>query len=269
MERNAKESPLLRLPAELRNRVFRLVVGDQHVHISVGKLPERFDTDHDRAISDSITSSFVDQFGGGIYCSTRESGRYDAGQRMQQPTCNTIYPLEWRHSYDSVPLVANEETAYLSKMVPNERVVYDSGSHMTIFSATCRQIHQEVVLLPYSTNEFSFESPYALNKWLNARYEAQARAVKTIWVDIEWSAYPPLDTCMDLLALPQATLKVSKLTWKAVSAAFWAKNKDLGQCAIADFDRDIDIWAEMEDWLHRSCGKLISRGQLKVEYVKE
>lgn len=54
-----------------------------------------------------------------------------------------------------------------------------------------------------------------------------------------------------------------------MSAAFWAKNEDLGQCAIVDFDRDMDIWAEMEDWLHRSCRKLISSGHIKVGYVKE
>jgi len=188
--------------------------------------------------------------------------------REAQPSFNATYLLEWRNNYDSVPVLANDKTDYLANMIPNERVVYDSGSHMTVLSATCRQIRTEVGLLPYSTNEFSFDSPCALSKWLHARREPQLRVIKTVWLGVEWSACAPLDTRMDLLA-PQAILKVSMLTWNSVSAAFWAKNEDFNQVLIAEFDRDMDIWAEMEDWPHRSCRNLISSGRLKVEYVNE
>jgi len=70
MKRNAKYSPLIRLPAELRNVIFRMVVSDQHVHISVKRLPKRIDRDNVRVASSSISSLSVSQPGGGIYCTT-------------------------------------------------------------------------------------------------------------------------------------------------------------------------------------------------------
>jgi hypothetical protein len=204
-----------------------------------------------------------------LYPRTRDGGRYLAPQRASPRTFNTTFPLEWRDYYDTIPLTFNKTVGTLSMMLPEKRVIYDSGSHMTIFAATCRQIHQEIGLLMYSANEFSFSTPGMLDAWLAARALPQAQAVKTIWVDFEWSSYPPLKADVSRLAAPQVEFKVSRLAWKAVSKAFWEKNTDLDEVAICDFDRDMDFLLEFGTWIQRRCGKLIDSGRIEIEYVKE
>lgn len=55
------------------------------------------------------------------------------------------------------------------------------------FILTCRQVYSEVGLLPYSANEFCFNSAQALEAWLNARLPVQRQAVATVWIESKYS----------------------------------------------------------------------------------
>jgi hypothetical protein len=180
------------------------------------------------------------------------------------PRNNNTFSLDWRAHYTTQPVQENKETKYLCKKVPEKRIVWTSGSHMTPLFMVCRQIYDEVGLIPYSTNEFSFCSPYAFRKWLSERLIPQCQATKVLWLDNEWAGHTHApDTLKDL----SATLKISRLAWKNVSKAYWEVNKDRGleNCPLPDLDADMDNFAEFEDWLDSAR----NGGKVTVEYVKE
>jgi hypothetical protein len=55
---------------------------------------------------------------------------------------------------------------------------------MPNLARVCHKLY-EVGLLPYSSNEFSFCCPKALNVWFNARTPAQRAVIKTLWFYVE------------------------------------------------------------------------------------
>jgi hypothetical protein len=120
MRRNEAESLLLRsIPAELRNRIFLMVVGEQHVHISVLDLPKK-PADDIRLPSTSITDiSFYNY----PFRASLRSLRYSPDQELYQPWKNATYPLTWRDYYTTQPIVANQHILDLHLKVPEKRVV--------------------------------------------------------------------------------------------------------------------------------------------------
>jgi hypothetical protein len=150
-----------------------MVVDDQHVHISVKHLPEK-------PAGDAKLAAFTM-----VEAAPKWDNRYHEHQRRLQPCSNNTYPLEWRSHYTTQTVKENEETEYLSEMIPEQRIVWASGSHMTRLSTVCRQIYDEVGLISYSTNEFSFCSPYEFEKWLRARLLPQRQAITILWLDNE------------------------------------------------------------------------------------
>lgn len=110
-------------------------------------------------------------------------------------------------------------------MVSEERVVYDSGSHMPNLARVCRELYKEVGLLPYSSNKFSFCCPKALNAWFNARTPAQRAVINTLWFDVEWAQKKPKKTTSLSSIVPGAVIKASWLAWSVVNDAYPAALK--------------------------------------------
>jgi len=159
------------------------------VHISVAPLPQKSDVMPEFASTASDIARNEARLS-----RLRTYGFLNRGMRTSsstvqpcKPTVNTTFALDWRNFYNALPVEVNKKTEYLDSMVPNKRIVYNSGSYMALFSATCRQIYHEVDLLPYSANEFSFCSSKAFNAWLDARSPKQARAIEVLWLNVEWA----------------------------------------------------------------------------------
>jgi hypothetical protein len=138
---------------------------------------------------------------------------------------------------------------------------------MTQLAMVCRQIYDEVGLVPYSTNEFSFCSPYALTQWLHERLMPQRQAIKVLWVDNEWAGYCAAPIVVKDLSPEGASLKVSQLAWKTVSRAYWKlhEHRDIGNTPPGDLNADKDNFDAFEKWLEPAR----RTKTLKVEYVEE
>jgi hypothetical protein len=80
MKYNEAQSPLLRLPSEIRSKILRMVVGDQHIHISVKHLPEK--PDGDAKLAAFTMEEAVPQWS---RHATGHDNRYDEHQRRFQP----------------------------------------------------------------------------------------------------------------------------------------------------------------------------------------
>jgi hypothetical protein len=237
-----------------------MVVGEQHIHISVFELPQKPAKEGNLP---PVTIKEVDQFTDYL-CDLR----YRGYEMSCAPWRNNTYPLDWRAHYTNQPVTHNQKTKYLCKMIPDKRIVWGSGNHMTNLTRVCRQIYDEVGLLTYSTNEFSFCSPWALESWLCSRLVAQRQAIKVLWVDSEWAHYGYAPQILKDLCPTGATLKISRLAWSVVSKAYWEANADrnIADCPISDASADMNERMKFDrKWL----GPARRSEHLKVEWVKE
>ncbi|KAK4644212.1 hypothetical protein QC761_302820 [Podospora bellae-mahoneyi] len=130
-------SPLLRLPPELRNRIYELV-------LSVGQIQVIFKRYQFRAISNGANSNnthrpLYDVVPGGFGCMVFG--------REENP---------W-------------PTAHLKPVGPGQRIpaAYQNWKRgMTLLSPVCRQLYHETVLLPYRLNAWSFHTIAVMDRFL-------------------------------------------------------------------------------------------------------
>ncbi|OCL03183.1 hypothetical protein AOQ84DRAFT_442893 [Glonium stellatum] len=163
---NAVASPLLRLPAELRNRIYELVIGGQMIHIHAV-----------RCLCKEPKKYVVKYFIGCSTCKLKKSEFEIHSRWLHSNRSNSLDTWEHRHE---------KCEALFCNM---------NGSRTRIFDLsllrTCKQLYYETRLLPYSTNTFSFRSPKAFGIWaLNQLDVYQRAAVEKIRVEQDL-AQPP------------------------------------------------------------------------------
>ena len=133
--RNMTQSPLLRLPGELRNKIFAYAVGG-HI-ITVTRVPpyESSESSDDEDDLDSI--------------------RYEDDDSYER--------LEFRLATATQPKLPNHLAYYFNGGVISDGSLQGHGSSRvsSIFTVgrVCRQIYTETALLQYKTNYFHFEVP--------------------------------------------------------------------------------------------------------------
>ncbi|KAF2118251.1 hypothetical protein BDV96DRAFT_380680 [Lophiotrema nucula] len=213
---NSTQSPLLVLPAEIREMIFTYALGGQHIHIlseapvvgsGTGYLPA------------------AKRFTGLGKVSYRKN-HYTRKDYMaaQSEFWNVAFPIDWQQHVDTQPTTAPLIYFYplpTSDRPPNSlaRVIKSSNRHMRLFFAACRQIYQETRLLPYALNEFSFQDPWTMLTWLANRELFQKTALNTLWFDLEWYEQSlfifPEDKSMKFLHHTGVTnIKISSLAMK-------------------------------------------------------
>ncbi|KAK5741473.1 hypothetical protein LTR17_003908 [Elasticomyces elasticus] len=159
-KKNATSSPLLRLPPELRNQIWCLVLGGNSIHVCTygGKM-----LDHSicQNPGDELDTALVvtqhlrqDQKTG---CYDGHGDQYEYVGYSRRHTGCSIYP--WREHETSVPL------------------------SLAIIKS-CRQIYQEAALLPYQLNRFACIGLEDLADFLKILVLEQARAIETITVHV-------------------------------------------------------------------------------------
>jgi len=143
-DRNSTESPLLRLPAELRVRVWRHTLGGETIHIGV----------HDNVIKSCICQSPVS-----------DADKASIIKSLDEPT--------W---YDTHP--EHHLKCQLAMRVP-EKLRTDSAPCLSLgVLASCRQIHHEAALLPFKENIFHLgQEPI---EWLGNLIFEQAHAITSV-----------------------------------------------------------------------------------------
>jgi hypothetical protein len=175
------QSPLLSLPAEIRNKIFRYALGHQHVHILT-----------DDYVDESGSSSAAD-LPGPVRFVAGNSGMSELNIKVQtRKFYNCAFPLDWSFYRRTEPWSA---PPYLPNgsvwSYEGYRLIKSTSHCIGLFQATCRQIYHETGLLSYELNEFSFQEEVTMKNWFGNRLVAQKRAINTVWFDIEWSRRSP------------------------------------------------------------------------------
>ena len=136
------QNPFLRLPQELKNRIYELVLGEQLLHVK-------------RDWTTSTTKKFIkEQRFTNQICSSQisEKGALDCF-KTQKGSNLFVDGIELRHS-----------NCYPSK----DKSSSYSPDRMNInLLHTCRQIYNEARFIPYSTNTFSFDTPRNLRAFIH------------------------------------------------------------------------------------------------------
>lgn len=178
------KSPLLTLPPELRNLIFQHATGGLHIHILAKKPTARLITRSIPGPKRFVSTSY-----------------HKSMKPPPQKLYNVIYPLEWRQYYATQPLrtmplrivpypagrnLSHPLRHYPHRPGPRERIIMSTYKHMTLVPVVCRQIYNETKILPYMLNEFSFQDQVTMFDWFANRTASQKRAIRTLWIDLEW-----------------------------------------------------------------------------------
>lgn len=153
---NTTESPLLRLPAELRNRIYEFVFGGCLIHVEHAELPRL-----DASLNEQKplkTPNHMDML-----------NYWRMGDRFH------IDPCKDRHRY-CIP-VPN------GMYIPRERLWNRTPAHLNKIlnldvTRACRQIHDETKLLPFYLNIFAFRQATAFLGFFSSLRSFQGQGVK-------------------------------------------------------------------------------------------
>ena len=176
IQRNATESPLLRLPGELRNRIFRLVVGDRLIHLCLVKINRAKVLHHSVCKSDMSEDDLYTEFvQHGVLTSHVHSN--------ENPPFNT----------DGVPI----ERGHSQCMDMPER---DDRMSLQLLKV-CLQAYEEANYLLLSTNTFSFQETNTLHFFLKTLNASQRKKLITLRI----VKYGTADSRMDSLKMRTST----------------------------------------------------------------
>ena len=211
--RNSERSPFLRLPAEIRNRIYELALCGRVVHISVRDCSR-----------DSVGAMSYQKYYGGD--EERPSDQY---LKLTHVLCllpfdaeDKAYELSEQHDYgtDMTPRTYSgrhgrcySTLADLKKISLRSQVhswLIDPGKQCSTCSGfqhswfnlallrVCRQINKETALLPYSMNTFAFHEAWTLDVFLSkSLLPCQRRAIRSIQAD-SWARFTSPNSLINL-----------------------------------------------------------------------
>ncbi|OCL15141.1 hypothetical protein AOQ84DRAFT_416590 [Glonium stellatum] len=173
--RNRTNSPLLSLPAELRNMIFRLAMGGCHIHI----------TDEDVTPFSALWNRLLTPAPSQNTPAPRRIACPGWPRDSQASLYNFRYPDKDR-SFCGFEFGRRRNVQSFYRDNCEFRPTWD---RMTLVQRTCRQIYDETALLPYALNEFSFKDSPTMVLWLSKRFTAQKYAIEKIWLDMNWGLH--------------------------------------------------------------------------------
>ncbi|EPE02429.1 hypothetical protein F503_00697 [Ophiostoma piceae UAMH 11346] len=159
------DSPFFRLPPEIRNRIYTLVLGVGHVHI-------RYRPWNSRAASRSNTATAT-------AITPKKSGFY----AIALPADADPWGRACKNMMRKIQTGMTSKTAASTPGKTSTASV--SAGYSTALVQVCRQIHTEAALLPFSLNAWSFESTHIMERYLvrDRRLAlAQRRAMRVLVV---------------------------------------------------------------------------------------
>ncbi|KAI9707800.1 MAG: hypothetical protein M1836_000762 [Candelina mexicana] len=150
MRVNARASPLLNLPPELRNYIYELVLGGRLVHI-LGE-SSFFQQKFDHCVCDNEVS---------------EQAIYEESMEMIEdcPYTSRVDSCDERHEGC------------------HEDFYEELGRIDPTILLTCRQVYQEARFIPFATNTFSFNEADHLSQFLSKLFPVQRNAIHGIHID--------------------------------------------------------------------------------------
>lgn len=184
---NALTSPLLRLPLEIRNKIWSEVLGDRLVHLRY-----LYDDDHDFETNEELHVS--------IHWSYELQARY--GSAWRHLVCEEDCPENKEEEklttsdgevFSTRPHRLCESNLNYDPIKPN--MIYGDRycefHEMMRLSVlrSCRQIYVEANQILWTTNTFSFTDGTALKRFMMTRTINQKRLIKSLRLQMEWDMY--------------------------------------------------------------------------------
>ncbi|KAF2008167.1 hypothetical protein P154DRAFT_568987 [Amniculicola lignicola CBS 123094] len=177
---NAAEPPLLKLPAELRNHIYELVLGGQYIHVELNQRrhpnpdqSKNLNTDHLQLLARELGSPIPEK---------------EAYRRANDPSFNQQLPGDdrskhWRYGDPFHIENCNHR---------HERCAVDAPQFLNLgFLRTCSQVHQEAKKLPFTANTFAFRSPLMLQLFVFGLAPAQYTLLRSLSFDMQAGGHLP------------------------------------------------------------------------------
>ncbi|CAL8575798.1 hypothetical protein XPA_001702 [Xanthoria parietina] len=163
IERNAKVSPLLKLPSELRDKIWIEVLGGRLIHLD-------FDEDDDTSDSESLSDS------GQLHW------KHDGlSTRLSKRT-----GLTGRRRDHILSAVSAKSTCTLTCSTKTLEPLYDDATlHLTALRAS-RQLYVEANRVLWTTNTFSFPDGPTFREFMKARNIHQKRLIRALRFEMQW-----------------------------------------------------------------------------------
>lgn len=201
---NTTESPLLRLPAELRNRIYELVFGNYLIHIEYEEMKPwtthslRY-TKEPFNLSYYLSPSFRDKILRCYICKSTLT-EDDAYQRSKDASLNEQKPLKTSDYIDTQSYWRMGDRFHIDpckdrheNCVP-DRPLHSTSTHLNKIlnldvTRVCRQIYDETKLLPFYLNIFAFREATAFSGFFSYLRSFQGQGIKEVCLFITVGQY--------------------------------------------------------------------------------
>ena len=176
IQRNASTSPLLKLPGEIREKIFSLVVGHQFIHLLY--LPSRGGFRHTVCTAAVSEDEAYEEFmTGHTRIPSDDSADYHSVTFKQRHKHCKSWSLEDVRFYN------DEQQRSFRLMTAEER--RKPMLDLRILG-TCRQMYEEANVLLWTTNTFSFEDSTYLRMFIDGLHSTQINKLKRMHIDFAW-----------------------------------------------------------------------------------
>lgn len=212
VEGNAATSGLLKLPPELRERIYKLVLGGNVIHIYSEMADQQTATEPDDDTWYSPDERFVVPDEANIEFEKPTTNRNQRKALVQQPAqklcishsicCCTQTDAEFIMSVKAeADEVRGDGDEHESWDIRHEDCHFTESSHSETqrlslgLLGVCRQIHAEAALLPFQENVFSFQDFNELSNFMQLLNPSQVRAVQHLNIPmLDYSDIPSIET---------------------------------------------------------------------------
>lgn len=178
--RNELTSPFLRLPPEVRNKIYSELLGDRLIHLRY-----LYDDDLSYETNDSLHAAM-----------TRVNGE-SRGSAWRHLVCQTDCPEDKEdEKLISYHFVRDGEVIWirahqrcnsgLDYYYDPDFMYYDHETIPLRILRTCRQMYTEANQILWSTNTFSFSDPATFKHFVGTRSLMQKRTLKKLRLEMDW-----------------------------------------------------------------------------------
>lgn len=180
IKRNASSSPLLRLPAELRDRIWTEVLGERLIHLDYKYFDDEMEFDD---FDDSYEHCFGRSPWRHVVC--EDDGPEDRPKQKSVPNPKYYFAVpgakqRWVYPHDACKL-DYEDPGFSRPIEYHEH----EGMRLTVLRAS-RQTYTEANRVLWTTNTFSFTDGIALQRFMMTRTISQKRLIRNLRFDMEW-----------------------------------------------------------------------------------
>lgn len=173
IQRNALTSPLLKLPGEIREKIFSLVVGHQLIHLLYFPTLEKFR--HTICTAAASEDEAYEEFMNGHTPSGGSAVFHSVTFKKRH-----VYCKSWVNENEHFLHADYRSLSRLMTMEERRKPTLN----LSILGA-CRQMYEEANVLLWTTNTFSFEDPPTLRVFIDGLHSTQRNKLSRIHIDFE------------------------------------------------------------------------------------